>query len=228
MNDLVVLVGGVPMVDSVLVAKKFGKDHRHILDAVRRIENEAPDFWRANFSASNYRLRGKDYDCYIMTRDGFSMIAMGFTGSKALQWKVSYINAFNSMEKALAKKDDAVEWKQARLQIKQVRRSFTDAVADFVKYATEQGSKSASMYFCNITKMEYAALELIEKGQKAPDNFRDTLDIMDLGFLQTAEQVARAALLNGMERKLPYKEIYQLAKEKVYQYAETISFARLS
>lgn len=228
MNDLVVLVGGVPTVDSVLVAKKFGKDHRHILDAVRRIKSEAPDFWRANFSASNYRLRGKDYECYNMTRDGFSMIAMGFTGSKALQWKVSYINAFNAMEKALAKKDDAVEWKQARLQIKQVRRSFTDAVAEFVKYATEQGSKSANMYYCNITKMEYAALELIEKGQKAPDNFRDTLDIMDLSFLQTAEQVARAALLNGMERKLPYKEIYQLAKEKVYAYAETISFARLN
>jgi len=76
--------------------------------------------------------------------------------------------------------------------------------------------------------MEYAALELVEKGQKASDNFRDTLDIMDLSFLQTAEQIARAALINGMERKLPYKEIYLLAKEKVYAYAETISFARLS
>ncbi len=227
MNDLVVLVGGVPMVDSVLVAKKFGKDHRHILDAVRRLESEVPEFWRANFSASNYQLRGKDYDCYIMTRDGFAMIAMGFTGSKALQWKVSYINAFNSMEKALARKDDSVEWKQARLQIKQVRRSFTDVVKQFVDYATEQGSKSASMYYCNMTKMEYAALELVEKGQKIPSDFRDTLDIMDISFLQTAEQIARAALINGMDRKLPYKEIYQLAKEKVYQYAETISFARL-
>lgn len=227
MNDLVVLNLGVPMVDSVLVGKKFKKDHRQILDAIRRVESESPEFWRANFFASTYVVRGKDYENYLMTRDGFSLIAMGFTGREALQWKVSYINAFNAMEKALARKDDAVEWKQARLQIKQVRQSFTDAVKQFVEYATEQGSKSASMYYCNITKMEYAALELVEKGQKVPSGFRDTLDIMDISFLQTAEQIARAALINGMDRKLPYKEIYQLAKEKVYQYAETISFARL-
>lgn len=228
MNDLVVLNLGVPMVDSVLVGKKFKKDHRQILDAIRRVESESSEFWRANFCASTYRVRGKDYENYLMTRDGFSLIAMGFTGKEALQWKVSYINAFNSMEKALARKDDAIEWKQARLQIKQVRQSFTDAVKQFVEYATEQGSKSANMYYCNITKMEYAALELVEKGQKVPSNFRDTLDIMDISFLQTAEQIARAALINGMDRKLPYKEIYQLAKEKVYQYAETISFARLN
>lgn len=228
MNDLVVLNLGVPMVDSVLVGKKFKKDHRQILDAIRRVESESSEFWRANFCASTYRVRGKDYENYLMTRDGFSLIAMGFTGKEALQWKISYINAFNSMEKTLARKDDAIEWKQARLQIKQVRQSFTDAVKQFVEYATAQGSKSANMYYCNITKMEYAALELVEKGQKVPLNFRDTLDIVDIAFLQAAEQIARAALINGMERKLPYKEIYQLAKERVYKYAETISFARLN
>jgi Rha family phage regulatory protein len=226
MNDLVVLVGGVPMVDSVLVAKKFGKGHRDVLRALNNLECSA-EFKLRNFAQDTYVVRNTEYPMYNMTRDGFTFLCMSFTGKEAAKWKEAYINAFNSMEKALAKKDDAVEWKQARLQIKQVRRNFTDAVAEFVKYATEQGSKSASMYFCNITKMEYAALELVEKGQKIPDSFRDTLDIMDICFLQTAEQIARAALINGMERKLPYKEIYLLAKEKVYQYAETISFARI-
>jgi Rha family phage regulatory protein len=227
MNDLVVLVGGVPMVDSVLVAKKFSKEHRNILRSIQGLDCSS-EFKLHNFVQDTYVIRNTEYPMYNMTRDGFTFLCMGFTGKEAAKWKEAYINAFNSMEKALAKKNDAVEWKQARLQIKQVRKNFTDAVAEFVKYATEQGSKSANMYFCNITKMEYAALELVEKGQKAPDNFRDTLDLMDLSFLQTAEQIARAALLNGMERKLPYKEIYQLAKDKVYQYAETISFARLN
>jgi Rha family phage regulatory protein len=226
MNDLVILVGGVPMVDSVLVAKKFVKVHRDVLRAIKNLDC-SKDFWMRNFAQSSYEVRGKEYESYNMTRDGFTFLCMGFTGKEAARWKEAYINAFNAMERSLAKKDDAIEWKQARLQIKQVRKNFTDTVSDFVKYATEQGSKSANMYYCNITKMEYAALELIEKGQKAPENFRDTLDVMDLGFLQTAEQVARAALLNGMERKLPYKEIYQLAKDKVYAYAETISFARI-
>ena len=226
MNDLVVLVNGVPMVDSVLVAKKFNKTHRDVLRAMKNLECSS-DFWLRNFAQSTYTVRGKEYESFNMTRDGFTFLCMGFTGKEAAKWKEAYINAFNSMEKALARKDDAIEWKQARLQIKQVRQSFTDVVKRFVEYATEQGSKSANMYYCNITKMEYAALELVEKGQKVPSNFRDTLDIMDISFLQTAEQIARAALINGMDRNLPYKEIYQLAKEKVYQYAETISFARL-
>lgn len=227
MNDLVVLVGGVPMVDSVLVAKKFSKEHRDVLRALKNLDC-SDDFKLRNFAQGTYVVRNTEYPMYNMTRDGFTFLCMGFTGKEAAKWKEAYINAFNAMEKAIAKKDDSLEWKQARLQIKHARRSFTDAVSDFVKYATEQGSKSASMYYTNITKMEYAALELVEKGEKVPSGFRDTLDIMDISFLQTAEQIARAALINGMERKLPYKEIYLLAKEKVYQYAETISFARLN
>ncbi len=228
MNDLVVLHDSVPMVDSVLVGKKFKKDHRQILDAIRRVEPESIEFWHANFCASTYRVRGKDYENYLMTRDGFSLIAMGFTGKEALQWKISYINAFNAMEKQLTTHNDSLEWKQARVQIKEVRKSFTDTVKEFVEYATKQGSKSASMYYCNITKMEYAALELVEKGQKVPGDFRNTLDLMDLSFLTTAEQIARAALLDGMNRKFPYKEVYKLAKDKVNEYAKTVSFARLN
>ena len=79
----------------------------------------------------------------------------------------------------------------------------------------------------NITKMEYAALELIQSKEKVPSGFRDTLDLLDLCFLQAAEQVCRAAIKEGMERKFPYKEIYLLAKERVTKYAETVTFARI-
>ncbi|EHG5469588.1 single-stranded DNA-binding protein [Campylobacter coli] len=41
--------------------------------------------------------------CYNLTRDGFSLLAMGFTGKKALQFKIAFINAFNEMEKLLQK-----------------------------------------------------------------------------------------------------------------------------
>lgn len=226
MNDLVVLINGVPMVDSVLVAKKFGKTHRDVLRAIGNM-GCSDGFKLRNFAQGTYVVRNTDYPMFNMTRDGFTFLCMGFTGKEAAKWKEAYIDAFNSMEKSLARKDDAIEWKQARLQSKEVRKAFTNAVQLFVDYATEQGSKSASMYYCNITKMEYAALELIEKGHKVPSNFRDTLDLMDISFLQTAEQVAQAALLNGMERKLPYKEIYLLAKDRVFDFAKTVTFARI-
>ena len=51
------------------------------------------------FQISQYtNSRGRNYDQYLMNRDGFSLLAMGFTGKKALEWKLKYINAFNMME----------------------------------------------------------------------------------------------------------------------------------
>jgi len=226
MNDLVVLTNGVPMVDSVLVSKKFGKIHRDVMRAIDNLEC-SDEFMMRHFAQSNYVVRGHTYDSFMMTRDGFSFLCMGFTGSEAAKWKEAYINAFSAMEAQLKKDDDKLEWKQARIQSKEVRRNVTDTIKDFVDYATDQGSGSASKYYMNITKMEYAALELIQSKEKVPSGFRDTLDLLDLCFLQAAEQVCRAAIKEGMERKFPYKEIYILAKDRVTKYAETVTFARI-
>jgi len=226
MNDLVVLTNGVPMVDSVLVAKKFGKIHRDVMRAIDNLDC-SDEFRMRNFAQSNYVVRGHTYDSFMMTRDGFSFLCMGFTGIESAKWKEAYINAFSAMEAQLKKIDNKLEWKQARIQSKEVRRNVTDTIKEFVDYATEQGSSSASKYYMNITKMEYAALELIQSKEKVPSGFRDTLDLLDLCFLQAAEQVCRAAIKEGMERKFPYKEIYLLAKERVTKYAETVTFARI-
>tara|TARA_R100000951_G_C2584262_1_gene162904 strand:+ start:97 stop:813 length:717 start_codon:yes stop_codon:yes gene_type:complete len=229
MNDLVIMVNDVPMVNSDLVAKKFNKAHKNVLQSVRKLIGDCPEeFSRLNFQLSTFKTdRGREFECFNMTRDGFSLLAMGFTGKDAIKWKISFIDAFNAMEKTIAKKNDAVEWKQARLQSKGARKSFTDTVSNFVEYATHQGSKSAKMYYMSITKMEYVALELIGKGEKAPSNFRDSLDTMDLSFLSAAEHVAKNAIKLGMNQKLHYKEIYLLAKENVNQYADTVKMPQL-
>lgn len=222
MNDLVVMHKNKPMVSSELVAKKFGKVHKNILAAIRDLDC-SPEFSRLNFQPSEFTTnRGRKYPCYLMTRDGFTFLCMGLTGKDAAKWKEAYIKAFNKMEKELIKKTDDITWKQARLQSKEVRKDFTDVIKRFVDYATKQGSKSAVMYYANITKMEYSALELTEKGQKLPSDFRNTLDLMDLSFLSAAEFVAQNALDEGMHRHLPYKEIYKLAKERVQAYAGTV------
>jgi hypothetical protein len=153
---------------------------------------------------------------------------MGFTGAKASQWKLKFLAAFNAMEAKLVKENDKLEWNAARLQIKAVRKSFTNAVQDFVAYATEQGSKSAPMYYTNITKMEYKALDLLDKQKSAVGgNFRDTLDLMDISALTMAEVIAKSALESGMQQKMHYKEIYQFAKQKVNEYAAIVSMPRL-
>lgn len=229
MNDIVTIVNNKPMTTSLLIAEKFGKPHRDIMRTIRNTTSELPeDFTMRNFAHSEFiNDRGRTYNQFEMTRDGFAIIVMGLTGKEALKWKVKFIAAFNAMESELLRKQDSIEWKQARIQSKDVRRSVTDTIADFVKYAEVQGSRSASMYYANITKMEYKALELIAKNEKVSKGFRDTLDVIDLSFLSAAEQVAKAAINQGMEQELHYKDIYQMAKARVCSYAETVTFARL-
>lgn len=91
---------GTPITNSLLVAEKFGKEHRHVLDSIRNLvaENSAVKLF---FIESQYENRGRLYPMYIMTRDGFSLLVMGFTGSKALAFKLEFIEAFNKMEQTI-------------------------------------------------------------------------------------------------------------------------------
>lgn len=101
MNDVTVkLVDNQILVSSKQVARDFEKDHKHVLESIRNFvaENSAA---KMMFHESEYMSRGRNYPMYLMNRDGFSLLAMGFTGKDALDWKVKYITAFNKMEEKL-------------------------------------------------------------------------------------------------------------------------------
>lgn len=211
------------MVSSRLVAERFEKEHRSILRKIQTI-GCSPEFALHNFVQTPFQdSQGKTHTEYLLTRDGFSMIAMSLTGEKATKWKEEFINAFNSMEKALRRKTEDLEWKVARLDGKSCRQDLTDVIQEFVDYASSQGSSNCKRYYSNITKMEYKALALVERGEKVHNDFRDTLDKMQLNALCMSEQIARHWIKDGMSRGLHYKEIYQLVKSKVEAYAEVAS-----
>lgn len=91
---------GTPVTDSLKVAGVFGKQHKNIIQAVRNLlgsaENSAHARW---FYESTYLdAQGKQRPMFVMNRDGFSLLAMGLTGAKALQFKVAFIEQFNKME----------------------------------------------------------------------------------------------------------------------------------
>lgn len=96
---------GIPVVSSRRIAKVFDRRHDHVLDAIRdaikTTESFAPDFSGTNFIHSEYKLRGRKYPEYLLTKDGFTYTVMGFTGEKAAQFKVAYIKRFNEMEQQL-------------------------------------------------------------------------------------------------------------------------------
>ena len=102
MNEIILSTqNGEPVASSREVAKRFGKEHKHVLAAIRQIlaaENSATKF----FHETAFEYRGQRFPEYLMNRDGFTLLAMGFTGKEAVTWKLKYIEAFNQMEKQLA------------------------------------------------------------------------------------------------------------------------------
>lgn len=89
---------------SLLVAEKFGKEHKHVLDSIRKlIEGCAEISADPMFEEATYvnEQNGQVYPMFLMNRDGFSLLVMGFNGKKAMQFKLDYINEFNKMEKMI-------------------------------------------------------------------------------------------------------------------------------
>lgn len=109
--ELVKFNGDKAVTDSKTVAKVFGKEHKKVLRDIEALQ--IPDDWRgANFGPSHFERTtptgGKYLDkAYTITRDGFTILAMGYTGAKAMKFKLAYIDAFNKMEAALRGQDPA-------------------------------------------------------------------------------------------------------------------------
>lgn len=99
------LEDGHVVAGSLDIATHFGKPHKDVLRSIDRIMGEVdPEFAQRNFAPSTYHdASGKANRCFKLTRDGLSVLAMGFTGSNAMKWKLAYIRAFNEMEGQLLK-----------------------------------------------------------------------------------------------------------------------------
>lgn len=87
--------------DSLKLATGFGKVHKTILRAIERMDC-SPEFRQHNFVPATYSdAQGKPRPCYIISKDGFTFLALGFTGERAANFKEKYIEQFNRMEAQL-------------------------------------------------------------------------------------------------------------------------------
>ncbi|ELZ6428125.1 Rha family transcriptional regulator [Campylobacter jejuni] len=132
---------------SLSVAEVFNKNHKNI---IRKI-NEFPkdNFTKLNFEPSKYiDSTGRILPCYKITRDGFSLLVMGFTGEKAYKWKVEFIKVFNEMEKRLRnieyEKHDKLAFHQSlgyKSQLKQQKLKYENEIKA-LKYDLEQSKNN--------------------------------------------------------------------------------------
>ena len=207
MNDLVQLRNDEAVCNSLDVAKKFNKEHSKVIRSIEQIrENSSSQNWLQCFNETSYKDEsGKNNKMYLMNRDGFAFLVMGFTGKKAMEWKWKYIEAFNKMESIIREKSTQM-WISAREAGKLTRKSETDVIKELIEYAKSQGSSHSDKLY-----IVYSNLANKMAGVKN----RDEATVQQLGRLDMAEQIILCMIREGMAVGLGYKEIYQNCKERL-------------
>ena len=175
----------VTVVTSLDVAETFEKEHKHVMEDIRRIEDTISTAeFSALFNLNSYKAsNGKNNPMYYMNRDGFTLLAMGYTGEKAMKFKLAYIKQFNAMEKAQQGKYIEREKGIA------VRQSLTKALQQSKEDERMHGH-AYSTYTNRIYKIIFGmnANQLREKyniGKK--DSLRDCFSIEELKSVQSME-----------------------------------------
>lgn len=127
-----------PVVSSLQVAEDFNKNHRDVLKAIENLkEGVAQNFADLFYKAEYVHPQNKQhYPMYLMNRDGFSLLVMGFTGKEALDWKLKYIQAFNAMEKQVRNEMSTEEKVLLNLQ-------YSKEISDHVKEVDAKASNNA-------------------------------------------------------------------------------------
>ena len=139
---------GNPITNTLLVAEKFGKQHKYVIEGVKHIISSAENSAQFYHLSSYVDSTGKSNKMYVMNRDGFSLLVMGFTGSEALKFKISFIEAFNKMEEHIklsqskvpasfsealelaAKQQKEIEEQNRIIAIQTPKAAFVDRVID--------------------------------------------------------------------------------------------------
>ena len=136
-NDIALIqTHGILTADSREVAEHFEKQHGHIMRELDQLKTDLSNFGEMFFESTYRDSYCRSQRCYRMTRDGFSLLVMGFTGRDALHWKIAYIQAFNALEHRVLTPPTTAEHllQQAQLMVDTERR-LTHVEADMQQVA---------------------------------------------------------------------------------------------
>lgn len=211
-NELMVFEKNLKVVVSTrIVAQRFEKRHDNLMLSIKELIKgllENKDTPEAYFIRSEYtqQQNKQRYPEYLCTRDGFSLLVMGFNGDKALKWKLKYIKAFNDMEQFIRERQ-STEWLTTRKQGKLVRREETDSIALLIPYAETQGSK-------NMRKNAYRTYtNLVNKLVGIAPGQRDSAPFKTLSTIVFLEDMILHTIEKEMQNGTYYKEICKKCKE---------------
>lgn len=212
----------IAIVSSRKIAEIFDKEHAEVIYAIEgrkdgngKIKNKglineidgisqvSKYFIKTQYKDSMNRTKTE----YLITKDGFSLLVMGFTGIKALQWKLKYIEAFNAME-AFIKERLSSEWQETRIKGKLARRNETDVImSKLIPLAELQGSKNAGKLYMTYSK-------LVNECVGIPAKSRDKATRRILDVIYNLENLIENVISEEVDKGTYYKDIYQICKGK--------------
>ena len=200
------MVGDEVFATSLKVAEVFEKRHDHLIRTIDNLPND--DFKTENFKETFYtNKQNKRQPCYNLTRDGFSLLVMGFTGQKAYQWKIEFIKAFNTMEAKLKQngtKSDKFGEVLTRLGEK-------SREADLFKrkyYESIERENSLLREKLNVSEKIITKSELIKKSSRLTQNEKDKILSLyknGLGCAQISRHISRSECRRKNDDKIRNK-----------------------
>lgn len=187
---------GNAVTTSLLVAEKFGKRHSDVMRAISETIKQMPENeckrnfapWQHDIVQPNGGKRIEPY--YMMTRDGFSLIVMGFTGAKAMAFKLEFIEAFNKMERKLAAPQLPATYLDAlkALVISEEQKQLAEAKVSELEPKAEVYDKIANT--CGLLSLNDAAKSLHQGRNKMVSELRkrSILDSNNIAYQRFIEQ----------------------------------------
>lgn len=223
MNELVFVKKEQVLTTSLKVAEVFEKRHDHVLESIRDLIGQIEGIPKIGetplFQESTYinEQNKQEYPMYLMNRDGFSLLVMGFTGKKALQWKLAYIQAFNQMESKLIQllaERKSAEWLEARRYSKTIQKKLTDTIQQvLIPLARQQGSTAAEKVFYMIYN------KMLNKCAGINPNSRDELPAGQLYELSKMADMAAISIKGHASKNDDYHQIYSGTKQTLESYS---------
>lgn len=209
---------GQVLTTSRIIAEIFNKEHKHVIRDIETIIgqmaalSQSPNLGSAQmFIKTSYQAEkgGRRYPMYLLNRDGFSLLVMGFTGEKAMGFKLKFIAEFNRMEQALKS-----EWQRLRRTgIDKGRKPLTDAIQQFNLRDFADGDKNP------LARQRYGALTAKSQTKifGIPSGGRDTATGRELAMLYLGEETMKNALNKAYALGVDYKQAEQIALHSAKQ-----------
>ncbi len=213
MNELVKIVGQNIFTDSMVIAQGTGNEHESVVALIKKYEIKFMKLGNFEFTDLKSGKRGRPTRIYLLNEPQATLLITFLDNTElVVDFKLELVQQFYHM-RALLMQKQSIQWQQTRLEAKNMRKLETAEIKELVQYAQAQGSKNAKKYYLALSKLANKTIGL-SGGQ------REQASITQLNTLTLVENIIHHVIQDGIEKQLPYKEIYHVCKARLEQFRE--------